>query len=58
MLAANPLCADCTERGLVTPANEVHHLLKVRDRPDLKLDAENVRCLCESCHSTRTARGE
>lgn len=57
-LTSEPLCADCLERGMVTPANEVHHVAKVKDRPDLRLDRENLRALCKTCHSRRTARGE
>ncbi len=58
ILAARPLCEDCQTRGHVTPSHEVHHVVKLRDRPDLRLDPANVRALCTPCHSARTARGE
>ena len=51
-LYCNPLCADCRR-----VATEVHHIAKVRDRPDLRLDVNNCMPLCKSCHSKRTARG-
>ena len=54
----NPWCADCLARGQHTPATELHHLQRVRERPDLRLDPDNCRALCEACHSARTARGE
>ncbi|MDE2342931.1 MAG: HNH endonuclease [Betaproteobacteria bacterium] len=57
-LSDHPLCADCENIGRVTLAVEVHHVKKLRHRPDLRLDPENVMALCHSCHSARTARGE
>lgn len=38
------------------PAVEVHHVLSIRERPDLRLDPSNLACLCRSCHSRITAR--
>ncbi|MBV8092091.1 MAG: HNH endonuclease [Acetobacteraceae bacterium] len=58
VLATEPLCRDCAAAGRITAATEVHHLVRIRDRPDLRLDRENVVALCKSCHSARTARGE
>ncbi|MBL8236464.1 MAG: HNH endonuclease [Bryobacterales bacterium] len=55
---ANPLCADCLERGRYRAAEEVHHVVKVRDDPSRRLDWDALRALCKSCHSARTARGE
>lgn len=57
-LALDPLCQDCICKGRSTAAVDVHHNLKVSDRPDLRLDLENLRSLCKSCHSIRTAKGE
>lgn len=57
-LRLNPLCEDCEERGDIAPATEVHHIEKVRDRPDLRLALGNLRSLCRACHEKRTARGE
>ena len=50
MLAEYPTC-DCG-----APAVEVHHVISVRERPDLRLDPSNLQCLCRSCHSRITAR--
>lgn len=55
-LADHPLCTDCYPR--LTVATEVHHIAKVADRPDLRLEFDNLRALCKACHSVRTARGE
>lgn len=57
-LIKNPLCADCKKAGRIKAAKEVHHILKIKDRPDLKYDEENCMALCKSCHAKRTARGE
>ena len=57
-LTRHPLCVDCLDADLVRPATEIHHVAKLRDRPDLKFDPTNLRGLCQSCHATRTARGE
>ncbi|WP_432207954.1 HNH endonuclease [Ancylobacter polymorphus] len=50
MLEEHPIC-DC---GAV--AVEVHHVISVRERPDLRLDVANLQYLCRSCHSRITAR--
>jgi len=50
----NQVCADCRRK----PAVEVHHIKKVQEFPELRLDPQNCRGLCKGCHSARTARGE
>lgn len=55
---SNALCWDCLDEGLVRPMEELHHVVKVRDNPERRLDAANVRPLCKVHHSKRTARGE
>jgi 5-methylcytosine-specific restriction protein A len=57
-IAAQPLCADCEAEGRVTPATEVHHVVKIADAPQKKHDSENLLPLCKACHARRTARGE
>jgi len=57
-LKRDPLCEDCLENEFVEPAVEVHHVIKIAERPDLRLDIDNLRSLCKTCHSIRTARGE
>lgn len=55
-LAAQPLCAQCSEAGTITPAEEVHHEKPIRERPDLRLVLSNLVSLCKSCHSKITAQ--
>jgi 5-methylcytosine-specific restriction protein A len=57
-LSAHPLCMDCEKRGVIRAATEPHHIVKVQDRPDLRLVDSNLMALCHDCHATRTGRGE
>ena len=55
-LARHPLCVDCEKAGRLTPATDVHHIIKPGDGGD---DSDsNLMGLCRPCHSARTARGE
>ena len=56
VLRERPLCEDCLP--VVTPATDVHHVRKIKDRPDLACEDSNVMCLCSECHTKRTSRGE
>jgi 5-methylcytosine-specific restriction enzyme A len=47
------MCEDCRR----VPSVEVHHVLKVKDRPDLRLVESNCRGLCVACHLVYTRRG-
>lgn len=49
-LKRHPNCKDCGDR-----ATDVDHIETVRARPDRRLDWRNLRALCHSCHSRRTA---
>ena len=57
-LREHPLCQDCLQRGLTTSGEDVHHLAKVSERPDLIHDPANLRTLCRPCHNRRTRMGE
>ncbi len=52
-LNAHPVCEDCDRL-----AQEVHHVVKLVEAPERRLDPTNVMALCKRCHSRRTARGE
>lgn len=51
-------CEDCKKVGRLTIATQVHHIIKFRYRPDLRLVMSNLMSLCGPCHALRTARGE
>lgn len=55
---SHPLCEDCLAQGRTTAANEAHHVEKVADAPERRLDASNLMALCKRCHAARTAKGE
>lgn len=57
-LAANPLCLDCKETGIIAAARDIHHKQKLCDHPELKYEEENLLPLCKMHHDKRTARGE
>jgi 5-methylcytosine-specific restriction endonuclease McrA len=51
-LSRHPECQDCYEqRNELVSARFVHHVLSVRDRPDLVFDPDNLRSLCPACHN-------
>jgi 5-methylcytosine-specific restriction protein A len=55
-LRREPLCRFCAERGVTTPATEVDHVVAMADGG--AHDPSNLRSLCKSCHSRRTARDQ
>jgi 5-methylcytosine-specific restriction protein A len=57
-LAAHPLCEDCLAEGRTAAAVLVHHKEPVDERPDLRLNWENLRGLCRNCHEIRHGRAK
>ena len=55
VLAEDPLCRLCLERGLIVASREVDHVIPIAKRPDLRLVRSNLRGLCKPCHSAVTA---
>ncbi len=54
-LKANPCCS---EPGCSADATDADHVISVRERPDLRLDWNNLRPFCHPHHSRRTARDQ
>ena len=54
VISAHPLCERCNERGRITPAQEVHHIVPLSQGGTH--DETNLMALCTSCHSEITAR--
>lgn len=50
----HPFCEECYKRGVLTPTEEVHHILPL-SRGGTH-DRNNLMALCKSCHSAITAR--
>lgn len=53
-VAGHPLCEACRDRGELTPTEEVHHILPLRDGGTH--DEHNLMALCKACHSAISAR--
>lgn len=52
-LYAEPLCRDCKAKGRITAATVPDHIVPLtKGGPDTD---DNIRCLCEPCHTIRTA---
>ena len=49
-LREHPICEDCELKGDVVPAALVHHVDPIR-QGGARLDAGNLRALCEPCHA-------
>lgn len=45
-----PLCQVCEANERIVPASQVHHIVKVTDAPELRLDPDNLLSVCEKCH--------
>ena len=52
----NPLCQDCLESGIYSPAQEVHHITpcetarSFKQMEELMFNLGNLRSLCHECH--------
>lgn len=49
-------CQDCKRLGKQSRVDEVHHIVELKQRPELFLDLNNVVCLCKDCHNKRHRR--
>ncbi len=54
--ANNPLCEKCQEQGVITPAEDIHHIVSFMSTDDkyqrafLAYDYDNLLSLCKPCH--------
>jgi 5-methylcytosine-specific restriction endonuclease McrA len=49
---SNPICEHCNKKL----TQEVHHIKPIKEYPHLKLNRDNVVCLCRSCHFKETTK--
>jgi len=68
----NHCCHDCDQRIIIMVQDkryreypkstkigaELHHIVKLEARPELRLEPDNVLGLCSRCHKKRTDQGE
>ncbi|WP_445505809.1 HNH endonuclease [Niallia sp. 03091] len=52
------LCQECKRNGYIKPFYAVDHIKRVDDYPELKLDLNNLQCLCFKCHNIKTRKEE
>lgn len=45
-----PLCQVCMMEGKAEPVRHTHHIEKVNDAPELRLQRSNLLSVCEACH--------
>lgn len=55
-LLANPLCVFCRAKGDTVAATVADHVHTIVDRPDLRLDPDNLQSLCKRCHDSDRQR--
>lgn len=52
----NPLCEKCLLKGIVTPAEDIHHIISFLStddplrRKELSFDFNNLESICKVCH--------
>ena len=51
----DPACERCDAGGKFTLAEEVHHIISIAERPELRLALDNLQSLCGACHRAITA---
>jgi 5-methylcytosine-specific restriction protein A len=53
-LIKHPVCVECLENGIVTPANVVDHIIPHKGNYRLFWDSTNHQALCKRCHDRKT----
>lgn len=54
-LKENPLCEECEQNGVLSPAQMVDHIVPI-NKGGAPLDMANLQSLCNACHAKKTAR--
>lgn len=55
-LLNEPFCAECAKRGMRVRATDVDHIKDHKGDWRKFIDRTNLRSLCHSCHSRKTAK--
>lgn len=55
MRRSHGLCEECLKRGVVRPAEIVHHIVELTPAnvsdPTVATDLSNLECVCRECHA-------
>lgn len=54
-LTRDPYCEECLISGVNTLAEDVHHIVDIKENPTKCLAYDNLQSLCKSCHSIITS---
>ena len=46
-------CVECKKRGIIKPAQMVHHIVPVKKDWNKRLELSNLESLCEACHNAK-----
>jgi 5-methylcytosine-specific restriction enzyme A len=57
LLRRNPLCPECSARGLVVPGTDIDHIIPHKGDKALFWDCKNLQVLCHECHARKTGQG-
>ena len=52
----NYLCQDCLASNRLVAAEEVHHIIEVKEDWNKRYEEDNLISLCKSCHRKRHTR--
>ena len=47
----NYLCIECKKKGIITPANTVHHIKPLRVDDSRAWQLSNLETVCRACHN-------
>ena len=50
LIKYNNECQLCKKQGKVSKGDVVHHIKDSEEYPELMYDADNLICLCRTCH--------
>lgn len=57
VLADNPWCVSCQQRGLLVVATDIDHVIPHRGDPEWFWNLGNLQGLCRGCHTRKTRGG-
>lgn len=58
ILSKEPFCRMCRERGVLTIATDVDHIIPLKVDQSLALAEDNLQPLCKACHNAKTKEDE
>ena len=50
LLRDSLLCQECLRKGIYSKADEVHHIIELKDDVTKAYELDNLESICHSCH--------